>query len=499
MTLRETWREGPLWALVGLVLVLGVVFMPAEVLPGDPLTMREESRAILLHGELAVEDELVAKYAAAGEAGQYVVENPRTGRSYSKYGSMSAWMYCLPLGLELLVAGELPAFDSPSRLVYLNLFNVALSVAVAASIYRTARRFDATPWAAAAFVTSCFYATYLWFFLRAQNSEILQLLFFAWAVTGFLDLLAEREAGARGWALARMWSACAALFLTKVSYVFVGPLFASGLAVDRKRRADGPWWRAIGAEAVSHAVPAALMMAAWATLNWVKFGGPFLTGYHVWNPQQHGLNGSLLEALPQLLFSAQWGLVFCFPVLAVALPFMQGWLRTRPVRFGTLVGIGIFYSLLLANLPSWHGAYTYGPRYWIFMLPFVSLPALAAWDRLRRRTPATMVAAAVAVGLLGYSTWLQVQVNRFPFFAYYELQDPLAKVESADKEAFFNDNTYGWIEWSMWSSRHRLDRLRWWRDIKAASDPAAVTWYEQYVQNVLGRGNLYFFPRAREE
>jgi hypothetical protein len=54
MTLKQTWQERPLRALVALVLLLGVVYMPAQIYPADPLTMREETRAILLHGELAV-------------------------------------------------------------------------------------------------------------------------------------------------------------------------------------------------------------------------------------------------------------------------------------------------------------------------------------------------------------------------------------------------------------------------------------------------------------
>jgi hypothetical protein len=53
--------------------------------PGDPVTMREETRAILLRGELAVSDRVVREYSS-GEPGQYIVDNPRNGRSYSKYG-----------------------------------------------------------------------------------------------------------------------------------------------------------------------------------------------------------------------------------------------------------------------------------------------------------------------------------------------------------------------------------------------------------------------------
>lgn len=493
-SLRETWWEQPLWALAALVVVVGFVWMPAEMYPGDPMTMREETRAILLHGELAVEDIVARNYLTTGEAGQYVVDNPRNDRCYSKYGSMAAWMYLLPMGAELLVEGELPPFSSPRRVVYLNIFNVALAVLVAASLYRTARRFDATAWVAAGFVTLCFYTTYLWNYLRAQNSEIMQLLFFAWAVTGFLDILDERRRGQAGWAVARLWAACAALFLTKVSYVFVGPLFALGLLIDRRQRQGGSWREVFYAEARRHIIPATLMLAAWAALNWVKFGHPLLTGYHLWKPSITGFNGSLRDSLPKLLFSVQWGFVACFPVLALAIPFLWRWARQKPIEFGTLLMIGLVYVVLLGMLPSWTGAWCYGPRYWLFILPFVSLSAIHSIDWLLRRTAVSLLATTIVVVGLGCSTWLQTQVNRFPFFAYYHLTAPLEGKKTATTAAFFANHPYGWIEYVMWRHRRQLDRLPWWRDSKAGMSPPVVAAYEQTVRDVLGRSNLFFFP-----
>lgn len=498
MTRKQTWRERSLWALVGLVFGLGFLYMPAEMYPADPITMREETRAILLHGELAVEDIVARNYRMQGEPGQYVVDNPRNDRSYSKYGSMAAWMYVLPMGAELLIEGTLPAISSPRRVVYLNIFNVAMSVLVAASIYRTARRFEASPWAATLFVVICFYATFLWNYLRAQNSEIMQLLFFAWAVSGFLDVLDERRTGEKGWSVLRMWAACAALFLTKVSYVFIGPLFAFGLLIDRKQREGGSWRDLFYAEARQHVLPCSAMIIAWCLLNWVKFGHPLLTGYHLWRPGQHGLTGSLSDSLPQLLFSVQWGFVFCFPVLLLALPWMARWLCAKPVEYGTIAGIGFAYLILIGLLPSWTGAWCYGPRYWIFVLPFVALPAIGMLQWLQTCTKPALLAGVVCIAALGCSTWLQMQVNRFPFFAYYDLLLPLESARTKAKAAFFSENPYGWIEYSMWRHRHHLEKLPWWANIKARAPADKAARYEQAVRKTLERSNLYFFPYREE-
>jgi hypothetical protein len=412
---------------------------------------------------------------------------------------MAAWMYLVPMGAELLIEGELPPLSSPRRVVYLNIFNIALSILVAASIYRTARRFDAKPWMAALFVALCFYTTFLWNYLRAQNSEIMQLLFFGWAVTGFLDALDERRSGTKGGGTIRLWAACAALFLTKVSYLFIGPLFACGLLCDRKSRSAGSWRDTFYAEAREHVVPCSLMIGGWALLNWVKFGSPFLTGYHIWNSAAHGLTGNLLNALYPLTFSVQWGLVFCFPVLAMALPFTWQWIRAQPVRCGTIVGIGATYVVLIGMLPSWTGAWCYGPRYWIFILPFVSLPAIGMLDWFRSRTAAAILAGALTAGVLSSSLWLQMQVNRFPFFTYYRLMLPLENARTKAKEAFFSQNPYGWIEYSMWRYRYRLERLPWWRDIKARVPATASARYESDVREIVGRSNLLLFPQDPAE
>lgn len=490
-------RSWPGRLLVALVAVVGVACMPREMYPGDPVTMREETRAILLRGELAVSDVVVREYAA-GEPGQYIVENPRNGRSYSKYGSMAAWLYLLPMGLEKLIEGDLPPFGSRRQVVYLNGFNVVLSLLVAASLFRTAQRFGAASWSAAAYVGLCFYTTFLWNYLRVQNSEIMQLLLFAWAVTAFLDVLEMRSEGRRaGGGVVRLWIACGALLLTKVAYLLVGPLFAVGLVVDRKVRLGGSWLAAFVAEAKVHLLPASVAVGLWLGINTVKFGSPWLTGYHVWRPEIHGFTGDLFEALYHLLFSVQWGLGFCFPILVLSLPFVGRWCRRDPVRYGTLLGIGATYLLLIGMLPSWRGEMCYGPRYWLFVLPFVSLPALDAIKSLASRTRPAWVALVLVGAGLAYSTALQWQVNRHSFFAFYALRGPLEQSAGIAASSYFLNHSYGRVVWDCSRLQDRLTDLPWWKEMKARLRPQDAEAYEKHVRGVLAAHNFYWLDAER--
>lgn len=486
----------PKHVLALVVVGMGILFMPAEMYSGDPMTMREETRAILLRGELAVSESVAREYATKAEPGQYVVDNPSTGRAYSKYGSMAAILYALPLGLELLFEGHLPPFVSERRLVYLNVFNIALSVLAALSLQRSALRLGASPWLGAAYVAACFYTSFVWNYLRVQNSEIMQLLLFSWAFSAFLDIVDDRENNRHSAAVFRLWAACAALLLTKVAYLPLGPLFALGLLVDRRVRDRVSWPIAAWREASCHALLATVCLGTWAIVNHIKFGAPWLTGYHAWRPGSHGFTGSLEDSLPQLLFGVQWGLPFNFPLLLLAVPFVGHWLHRQPIRYGTVALIAAAYVSLIGLLPSWRGEMCYGPRYWLFVLPLAALPAVDALAACGRPRLGSIAWTLVVVGTLGYSASLQWHVNRKPFFAFYDLRAPLEQAAEIQASAFFVLNAYGKVIADMDRAQENLVDLEWWRDMKPRIDPAFAEQYEQHVRHVCRQSNLYWWPRG---
>lgn len=484
-------RERMFWWLQAFVAFMGILFMPREMYPGDPVTVREETRAILLHGELAVEPFVAKHYAETQERGQYVVENPNNGRSYSKYGSMLAVAYVLPMAVEWFVEGELPVFGSQRRTLYLNAFNILLSLLIAASLYRIARWFEADPWIAATYVALCFYTTFLWNHLRVQTSDIFQLLCFTWATSAFLDVLDARAGATKPLAFARMWAACAAMQLTKVSYVFIAPLFAVALLADRLRRSDDPPMLAIWKEARLHVIPAGLAAIALAALNWVKYGAPWITGYHVWRPEVTTLfGGDLSRSLFELAFSARWGLPYLFPVLLLAMPWMHSWVRRDPVAYGAVLGIASVYTILVGSMISWRGEMSYGPRYWIFSIPLVSLPAVDAIRWLARRQVASIAVAIGVAGILGHSFLNQMAVNRHSFFAYYYLLSPLENALNVETAEFFLDSSYGDV---IREFETRFPDLRWWENMQPKVRPDAAGAYENHVRQVLAPSNLYWF------
>lgn len=494
-----------LLVLLAVVAAVNLAWMPRELYPGDPFAMREEARSLLLHGSLALEPETAARY---GESGQYVVRNERDGRYYSKYGVMSGLLFAVPLAVERIVTGELPPVYSENRVLYLNLFHWYLGLLLAVLLYRIAGAFGAAGWARVGFVLLVFYSGFLWNYLRAQTSELFQILLFTAAYAVFLDILRRRretggDAAAR---LPLLWGALAALMLTKVSYLLVGPLFGLGLAVGRglaarpgagaARSVSGAfrrWWNAGWTEVRLHLAPGLAAVLLLLAVNHLKFGSPWLTGYHAWRPAEHSFHADVLpDALHDLLFSVQWGLFFTFPLLLFALPWAPRWLKRHPVEYGTLAAVFAVYLVMIGALPIWKGEMGYGPRYFLFVLPLLALPVLGGLQALAERWTSWKVrlAAVAAAAALGYSLFLQVQVNRFHFMAFYRVRPPAGGKTTSACAAWFAENSYGRVVYDLHGN---LDRLGWWRDMKASVlSPRDVRDYETHVAGQLAYTNSYW-------
>ncbi len=175
----ETRGAWPRWiaptALVVVVFAINFAAMPATWWAGDPSAWREEARSILRDGVLHVN----TQYAEhIGEPGQYFVFNARNGWWYSKYGFMNSLMALPPTALEAAIQGQIPGAGEQSDLLIFNLYNILLSVLVSGLLYRIAGWYTDRTWVRVVYVLCTCYATFFWYYQRAQGAEIYQVLFF---------------------------------------------------------------------------------------------------------------------------------------------------------------------------------------------------------------------------------------------------------------------------------------------------------------------------------
>ena len=496
MSAAATGR-GAAAAVLLCVAALGMLWMPGQFLSGDAHAWREETRSLLLNGELSVPAEFARQY---GEPGQHFARNERNGLYYSKYGIANSLFALPPLWVERAVYGSVqPPGHVPSLLLF-NLWHVAYGLALAAALYTLSRGYSRRPGVRALYVLTAIYCTSLWFYQRAQSSEIYQVILFTVfyiALMGFLRPLRQdgpRGLDARAWGwLAAAWACAAALVFTRVVYGLLLPITVLLAAWCATR---GRSWRELRAPALGAALllPPLLIVCLLGWVNHVKFGAPWLTGYHQWRAATHWPVGRLLDGLWGYLLSPRFSIFLSFPLLLLALAGLRRF--AGRYRLDAIVALSLFvpFMLLLAKLPSWAGEWSYGPRYLLPMLPVLSLPFLVAADEVidRLRSWRARAGAATAIALLAYSGYLQVQMARAPFWAYYEARVALDVARSTESIEYFYYHHDALIVDDLLRHRRNLDALPFFADLKRSAAPAFVEEYRRVIGGMLERDNLFW-------
>ena len=232
----------------------------------------------------------------------------------------------------------------------------------------------------------------VWVYARSPFTEIVQVVCF----TGFFLELSQllRKLDRRTALAAGLWAGM--LINTKYIYVLAMPGALAVVAFEHRRD-----WRqllhSVGFVALG-CVPGALMLLSY---NYIRFGSITKTGYT-------NVAGVMVE---NVLVST-WGFLFS--------PGKSIFLYTPPLVLSVL-GLGRFWrghrSTVLAmvatilpvmfvylRFPAWPGDWSWGPRYVVFAIPVLLLPAIAFLSAARwpgRSLAAVILVVGLCVQLLG--------------------------------------------------------------------------------------------------
>ena len=483
---RQIW----LWVLCISVLLVGLVSLPGRLFIGDPYAWREEARWLVLRGQLHVEAEAALSMP---ESGQYFVQNPHTQLWYSKYGILNSLLNAIPLWVEKKLTGAVPRWDSPKRRLILGCFFLGISLLIAILLFRIGERYTDCAPAITLFVLLAFYATFNWHYLRATNTESTQLLLFC---AYYWQMLRYHDGGPhRDRALLWGWLFAGGLVLTKISFLLLLPVTAAVVLYEMWRACA----KSVAAVTLYLALPMAIIAGAIGAVNWWKFGSPLYSGYHAWREGDVSLTEIRFDGFWGLLFSEQWSLFSHFPLLLLAFFGLREFYRR--FRFDLLFSLFVFlvFFFVIARMPLWKGEWSYGPRYFLFLLPLLSLPALFPLRDFFTRSaisPRKIFIAVVFVPIFTYSTYLQFQLERLDGFFYYWTRPPEECRKDAELDAYFSGTHYGRIAATAFAARENPESL-WYTSIVRRDCPGAK--YEHYLKDLntwLHRGNFYwFYPR----
>jgi hypothetical protein len=488
-TARFPWIPVELLSIVSLT---GLITMPALCCYHDYTTWREEARAILVDGTLSVEEPV-------GKSAPWCyVLNHRDGHYYSKYGTFNSLLNVPPLLLERAITGSLPhesdsdgenprsISQNPTRLVVFDLFLVLVSVGIALLLWLVSGFYLESRWKRALFVLMTLYGTTLWFYLRIPLSESTQSGLFLLFWLFFLQFSRHGEPLVTR-PRRNVYLAWFALFLfcqTKITGLLFLPIFGIYLT-HLASRSDLPLSGKLKFVLATVVLPAMLIVDAQGCVHLFKFGNPFLSGYHQYweQPNPH----SVWHVLWEFCFHAQWSFFTTFPVLVLAIPGWRPYFRQHMAEAVFLLAILVTMFTIVAPLPFWRGELAYGPRYFMYLLPVLSLPALYVFGWAR----GVWIAPVVLVGVFLIAA--QFQVQRVAFFNWcgafrkYSGYDP-------DVRSYFEYTPVPKICWDHLRCRDHLDELPYYQYLVRSMTPMQLAAWKDDLHSDISASNFYWFP-----
>ena len=179
--------------------------------------------------------------------------------------------------------------------------------------------------------------------------------------------------------------------------------------------------RALGGRLLFGLLGLALPFGLLLAYNTLIFGAPTNSGYGSVGAQAVAQHGNWRTGLYGLTISTGKGLLFYAPSLLLGLIGLgvrprQQWCESMLAAL-MLISHLAFYS----NVDYWHGDGAWGPRYMVFVLPFVYLPAAGLLAALSARARGWRWAA---IALAGASFLVQLLPLLVSFDVYLQLSDP---------------------------------------------------------------------------
>ncbi len=418
-----------------------ILTMPALLYPGDAGMIRLTSRELLTNGTVTVSEATALKY---GVRGQYFFENPRDGQWYSKYGIANTVLYAIPLGAERVLTGEVVDENTTTpkrrlvRVAYLNAFNILFSLLTVAWAYRLATKLTDSPRVAATSTLFAVFGSYVWFYLRAQTVEVMQIAAFT-GLCFYLDARHRRTstAGQIRNTFAAMFC-CSLLILGKLAYAPLLPIAVVCLSIERRTDGSGLQLLPRGRQQWSVCILTILLAVGIGVLvlgtNWWRFGSPFTTGYTPWELEKDPFRNSPLKALVGFVVDPRASVLVHCPWLLPGLLGIPFALRRIGICL-TFAWLAFLADVLVVgSFDNWRGEWCYGPRYLVFSLPVLSLPMAGLYENLRRQRPAAARLARLAA-IVGFLVMARYQwtINRLPYFAAHHAEGVCAAYDRDTK------------------------------------------------------------------
>ncbi len=432
-----------IYVLLPLFLLFQLVTQPFFVLAGDPVAIRYETRHLLKHHSLGIpfadKGQIPANFLPPqSQPDQYFWENNDRQLYFSRWGLTNSVAFLVPLAL----AGT---DGEPLRLIVaLNFWNALLATLLLGALIWLSRSGKAGLWGILC-IFAYFFGTAISYYLRAQSSEMLQMVQLGLVLWLFRKLNASIEQGEEvGWTSRPMQHMVLMSFLlttlvhTKVYFCLFFGLTLLTLFWGRLGPKDSRRLAYCGAFFL---VSCGILQLA---LNYYKFGSMLQMGLGPAFPRTKSDWYALAHfknSLPDYLIGKNGSVFLYFPFIVFAILGAKAHAR-RFRRESLLIWLNFLAIVIVAG--GWQnnrGEWCFGPRYLVPAVSLTVIPAMFAYSQLAhygwrdtRRAIFSMVFAALFV--LGIKRHLVVA--QLDFFALQQVTGSLQEIN----EQIFADNYF---------------------------------------------------------
>lgn len=413
-----------------LVFIINFFTMPRIFYAGDSSAIKVNAINLVNTGKFGINPLYRDKIKGSLKLkGQYFHKN-KDGDYYSRWGFFNTIVSSIP---EFFVSNQEKSnlTVSVDGIWAHNLLNVLLSCVFAVLLFLICGYYTNARASKYFYVISVIYGTYVWNYLRAQSYEIIHLVSFALFYYSYLKYIELKKTR---WSLI---SNLALMFFafSKFFYILLFPIvfFYNRYALKNTKNRDMQFVTAL--------IFVFTLLVLLVT-NYIHFDSFVFTknaSHDPYNAQVIPFSFSYFSSrIFDYFISAKSNVFFYFPpILLLALNFKKFYSLNKNTYL-MIVIVSIFYFLVLSTFYTF-GEWCYGPRFFVFILPFLTLPLLSFYEELlaSNKVIKRFLLPSILIILFAYSSFLQINMNKKDFFLYYRLQGTFSVFKDKEVDDYF--------------------------------------------------------------
>lgn len=356
----------PSFIICSLTFILGFIFMPKDFYAGDSVAIKMTAINFVNTGKIGLplkEREILG--ALVKNKDQYFFENEKKNKLYQRWGALNPITFAIP---DLLSSTDDYEITSQHTFRH-NIYNIILYTLFAFIFIKTLELFTKNKMAILLTSSSVLFSSILWHYSRAQAYEIFQVVFFS---VFTLSLFKFKRTKNRKYKLLYLGSFICMVF-TKSILFLCAPiiiLYLNDFSIKRIIQLQSLLKRhLIDIVVISFCVSLFLF-------NQKFFFNEFfpIRTAHPANPNE--IDFSIKFFWPRFkdyFFSIDKGIIFHFPLLIFSFINFKKFFKYRNEAL-YIISVFLIFSPVIMMFHT-TGEWCIGPRYYLFILPYLALPA----------------------------------------------------------------------------------------------------------------------------